>query len=147
VYHKLNKLNHEDSIKHLKLLVNRTPKLNYTVSTQHLELKLLEIITNVETSYSSLNNNKRHKYTNQNISKTMLDSKYLPLQMCKEVGLDDRIINLILSQEHEITKSSTTNSELNSLNEFIKDSSNTVKTQRILLKNTVLHNQTVKSMN
>lgn len=130
----------------LKQLLNRTPKLTYSTSTQDVELKTLEIMTNVERLSQNLNRYKKYQLSNPQISKTMLDSRYLPIQMCREAGLDNKIINLFISHEYETTKANTTNVEFNSLNEFVKDSSNTTKTQRVLLKNTILHNQAIKSM-
>lgn len=143
----LCKLNHEKCIKSLKKLVNRTPNLSYGVSTQDLELKTLEIWTNVETLAMSMDNDKKYKNVHTQISTTMLNPKYNSFQMCKEAGIDDKIINTILSSEFTENKTNSATTELDSFNEFTKNYTNVTKIQRVLFKNTILHNQTLKSMN
>jgi hypothetical protein len=77
----------------------------------------------------------------------MLDPTYLPIQMCKEAGLDDRIITILTSSEYEDITPSLNTPEINSVSKIAEDSANLTKTQRVLSKNTILHNQSVKSMN
>ena len=77
----------------------------------------------------------------------MLDSRYLPIQMCIEAGLEDIVINILTSSEYEEINSTSDTSESNSVSKVIEDSMNSTKTQRVLSKNTILHNQSIKSMN
>jgi hypothetical protein len=77
----------------------------------------------------------------------MLDPSYLPMQMCKEAGLDGTVINILSSSEYEEINPTSNTSESNSTSKVLEDSTNLIKTQRVLSKNTILHNQSIKSMN
>jgi hypothetical protein len=77
----------------------------------------------------------------------MLDPRYLPIQMCREAGLDDIVINILTSSEYEDINSTSDTSESNSVSKVVESSTNLTKTQRVLSKNTILHNQSIKSMN
>jgi len=95
----------------------------------------------------SMDNDKKYKNVRTQISTTMLNPKYNSFQMCKEAGIDDKIINTILSSEFTENKTNSATTELDSFNEFTKNYTNVTKIQRVLFKNTILHNQTLKSMN
>jgi hypothetical protein len=77
----------------------------------------------------------------------MLDPGYLPIQMCKEAGLDEAIISILASSEYEEINPASDTPEANTVNTVIEDSTNITKTQRVLSKNTILHNQSIKTMN
>jgi hypothetical protein len=77
----------------------------------------------------------------------MLDPGYLPIQMCKEAGLDKAIINILTSSEYEEINPTSDTPESNTVNTTIEDSTNMTKTQRVLSKNTILHNKSIKTMN
>ena len=77
----------------------------------------------------------------------MLDPRYLPIQMCREACLDDIVINILTSSEYEDINSTSDTSESNSVSKVVESSTNLTKTQRVLSKNTILHNQSIKSMN
>jgi hypothetical protein len=77
----------------------------------------------------------------------MLDPGYLPIQMCKEAGLDEAIISILTSSEYEEINPASDTPEANTVNTVIEDSTNITKTQRVLSKNTILHNQSIKTMN
>lgn len=141
------KLDHGKCISNLRTLTNDNSLLSYSVSTQDLELKTLEMYTNVDIMWTRMQNNNKYKKTNNGILKTMLDPKYQSFHMCKEAGVDDSVINIVLSSEYSELKPNSNKTELDTFNEFVKDANNTNKTQRVLFKNTVLHNQTLKSMN
>lgn len=143
----LRKLNHSASIRSLRILVRREPFGVYNVSASDAELKILEIASNVRRAELSMENDKKYKWELRDICDVMLDPTYLPIQMCKEAGLDDRIITILTSSEYEDITPSLNTPEINSVSKIAEDSANLTKTQRVLSKNTILHNQSVKSMN
>lgn len=143
----LFKFNHEKCATSLKKFVNRALNLNYGVSTQNLELKTLEIWTNVEASWTLMDNDRKYKKTHTQILNIMLNPKYNSFDMCREAGIDDKVINTLFSSEFVDSKTNSATTELDSFNESTKNYTNMTKVQRVLFKNTILHNQTLKSMN
>jgi hypothetical protein len=143
----LGKLDHIDSVRSLKILTRRESLGSFLVHAANADLKLIEMMLNVRQLDSNMNNDMKYKWELRNVTDVMLDPGYLPIQMCKEAGLDEAIINILTSSEYEEVNSTSDTPESNTVNAVIEDSTNMTKTQRVISKNTILHNQSIKTMN
>ena len=143
----LSKFAHGDSVRSLKILTQRDYPGSYLVSVSNADLKIIEMMLNIKRLELGMESDMKYKWELRNVTDVMLDSRYLPIQMCIEAGLEDIVINILTSSEYEEINSTSDTSESNSVSKVIEDSMNSTKTQRVLSKNTILHNQSIKSMN
>jgi len=143
----LRQLEHGDSVRSLKILARREQFGSYLTNASNADLKIIEMMLNVKRLELGMENDMKYKWELRNVTDVMLDSSYLPIQMCKEAGLDDVIIEILSSSEYADINITSDTSEYNSINRIVEDSTNLTKTQRVLSKNTILHNQSLKIMN
>ncbi len=143
----LSKLDHGESVRSLKILTKRDSTGSYLVDASNADLKIIEMLLNIKRLELGMKNDMKYKWELRNVTDVMLDPRYLPIQMCREAGLDDIVINILTSSEYEDINSTSDTSESNSVSKVVESSTNLTKTQRVLSKNTILHNQSIKSMN
>jgi hypothetical protein len=143
----LGKLDHSDSVRSLKILTKRESPGSFLVHAANADLKVVEMMLNVRRLELNMYNDMKYKWELRSITDVMLDPGYLPIQMCKEAGLDKAIISILTSSEYEEINPASDTPEANTVNTVIEDSTNITKTQRVLSKNTILHNQSIKTMN
>jgi len=143
----LGKLDHSESVRSLKILTKRESLGSFLVHAANADLKVVEMMLNVKRLELHMYNDMKYKWELRNVTDVMLDPRYLPIQMCKEAGLDKAIINILTSSEYEEINPTSDTPESNTVNTTIEDSTNMTKTQRVLSKNTILHNKSIKTMN